>query len=248
MSAEPESRPGNDSPARRRLGGLLVRRERWCLTIRGRLFVAATILGLACLVIWSAFPFLSCQAPIDEADVLVVEGWLQPYSMGDAAQVFQRGHYRIILTCGDITGDGWDRTPPYTFADRAAASLQKLGLGDHVVAVPTYQQRKDRTYHSALAVRAWLSAHGGPVRALNVVTMGPHARRSRLLFQKAFGDDTRIGVIALDDRDYDPAHWWRTSEGVREILGEAITYLYARLFFWPGEAEETPVPSKTKAP
>jgi len=65
------------------------------------------------------------------------------------------------------------------------------------------------------------------------MTLGPHARRSRLLFQKAFGKEVKVGVISVEDRDYDPAHWWRSSEGVREVLGEAIAYFYAKFFFSP---------------
>ncbi|MGA2556129.1 MAG: hypothetical protein ABSG04_07630, partial [Verrucomicrobiota bacterium] len=64
-----------------------------------------------------------------------------------------------------------------------------------------------------------------------------HARRSRLLFQKACGDDTKVGVIALDDVGYDPTHWWRTSEGVREVVGEGIAYLYARIVFHPSRVD-----------
>ena len=63
--------------------------------------------------------------------------------------------------------------------------------------------------------------------------MGPHARRSRLLFEKAFGRDTRVGIIALEDRDYDPAHWWKSSQGVRTVTDELIAYGYARLLFHP---------------
>ena len=68
------------------------------------------------------------------------------------------------------------------------------------------------------------------MKALNVATVGAHARRSKLLFEKAFGPTTRVGVVALEDPEYDPMHWWRTSEGVREVLGESIAYVYARLF------------------
>ena len=42
-----------------------------------------------------------------------------------------------------------------------------------------------------------------------------------------------IGIIAIPDPDYDARHWWRYSEGVREILGESIAYLYAAWFFRP---------------
>lgn len=37
----------------------------------------------------------------------------------------------------------------------------------------------------------------------------------------------------MDSHEYDPRHWWRTSEGVRNVVGESIAYLYARFFFRP---------------
>jgi uncharacterized SAM-binding protein YcdF (DUF218 family) len=71
------------------------------------------------------------------------------------------------------------------------------------------------------------------VSSINVVTENVHARRTRLLFQKAFGGDVRVGVIAVPNPDYEPGHWWRYSEGVKDVLSEAIAYIYARLFFHP---------------
>ena len=62
--------------------------------------------------------------------------------------------------------------------------------------------KKDRTYSSALAAKQWLHQQGISVKTLDVATLGPHARRSRLLFQMAFGDDTKVGIIALDDVEY----------------------------------------------
>ena len=42
------------------------------------------------------------------------------------------------------------------------------------------------------------------------------------------------GIVVMDDAnlDYDAKHWWRSSEGVREVLGEGIAYIYAKFFFW----------------
>jgi hypothetical protein len=91
--------------------------------------------------------------------------------------------------------------------------------------------RKDRTYHSALVVKEWAATQHLPIDALNVATPGPHARRSRLLYEKAFGPKVKIGVIALRMPEYDPAHWWQTSDGFREVTGEMIAYVYARIFF-----------------
>src|SRR5262249_598758 len=91
--------------------------------------------------------------------------------------------------------------------------------------------RKDRTYHSALAVKGWLGEHELPLTSIDVVTVGSHARRSRLMFQKPFGKAATVGIVAMDDQGYDCQQWWRTREGVREVVGETIAYVYARLFF-----------------
>ena len=71
------------------------------------------------------------------------------------------------------------------------------------------------------------------LRSFNVLTLGVHARRSRLLFRKAFGSDLPIGVIAVQNREYDPVRWWSSSEGAKEVISEGVAYLYARFFFSP---------------
>jgi hypothetical protein len=48
------------------------------------------------------------------------------------------------------------------------------------------------------------------------------------------GNTVRVGVLAMDEREYDPVHWWRYSEGVREVLCEGVAYLYVRFFFGAG--------------
>jgi hypothetical protein len=37
-------------------------------------------------------------------------------------------------------------------------------------------------------------------------------------------------VIAVANPDYDARHWWRYSEGVRDVISEGIAYLYAKFF------------------
>jgi hypothetical protein len=91
--------------------------------------------------------------------------------------------------------------------------------------------RKDRTFFSAVAVRRWFADRRLPLTSLDLVTVGPHARRSRLTYEKALGDGVRVGVIAVDDPSYDSSTWWRYSEGVRDVLFESIAYLYVRVVF-----------------
>src|SRR5450756_1386531 len=71
-----------------------------------------------------------------------------------------------------------------------------------------------------------------PTKA-NLITGGPHARRSRLLFEKALGKGVTVGVMPIAANDYDEQHWWHSSQGVRVTIGEMLAYGYARLLFYP---------------
>lgn len=122
-----------------------------------------------------------------------------------------------------------------TFAERGAAVLLKLGVATNVVqAVPAPRVRQDRTYAAALALKNWSREHNVVLTRVQLVTEGPHARRSRLLFAKALGRHVKVGVTAVPVQDYDAEHWWRSSNGVRGVISELVAYGYARLLFWGG--------------
>ena len=81
------------------------------------------------------------------------------------------------------------------------------------------------------------------MRSFNILTEDTHARRTHLLFEKAFGDDVKVGIIAVRSPDYDARRWWCYSEGVKDVSSEALAYLYARLFFFRAQSahwERTP--------
>ena len=119
-----------------------------------------------------------------------------------------------------------------TYAALGAAVVAGPGLDTNtVVAVPAPAVRADRTFTSARALRDFLSKQKSGVRRINVVTVGAHSRRTRLLYEKAMGDDWQIGMIAVPDESYDLRSWYRSSNGVRNILDETIAYVYARFFF-----------------
>jgi hypothetical protein len=123
-----------------------------------------------------------------------------------------------------------------TSASVGAELLKKTGLpGKCIQMVPSHISGRDRTYSSAVALRDWFHEHNATVPSINVLTEGTHARRTQLLFQQAFGSGVTVGIISIPDPDYDAKHWWRTSEGVRDVLDESIAYLYAAIFFHPPE-------------
>jgi uncharacterized SAM-binding protein YcdF (DUF218 family) len=202
----------------------------------GKLLVLALLAGGLVVAKYQIYPWLAVTSRVS-GEYLVVEGWIHTSGFQQAASEFKRGEYRKILTSGCMAHEGARAQSGATYADWGAERIRELGISnDWVVPIPCWVDHKDRTYHSALAVKKWFQDNHLPVRRIDVVTLGPHARRTRLLFQEAFGGDVTVGVIATDDSSYDPLHWWRTSEGTREVLGEAIAYIYDRVFFYPSAA------------
>lgn len=164
---------------------------------------------------------------------MVVEGWLPDSSLEQALREFNRRHCRLMLVTGGPIEQGHILARYSNFAELAAAILEHSGLDRRkIIPLPAPAVMRDRTYASAVVLKDWLSHSPLPINAINLVTLGTHARRSRLLFEKALGPGIAVGVIALPDPRYDPRAWFRSSLGVRTTLDELIAYIYARFFFW----------------
>jgi len=164
----------------------------------------------------------------------VLEGWLPDYAIAEAVSEFHKNGYKQMIAVGGPIEKGSHLSEFKSYARLTQATLRAQGFNqERVVVVETGDVRKDRTYESAKAVRQWVQLHGVQVRALDVYTLGAHARRSRLLFQEVFGEGVKVGAIAAEDRSYDPKSWWKSSEGVRDVMSEFIAYVYAVAFFHP---------------
>jgi uncharacterized SAM-binding protein YcdF (DUF218 family) len=210
----------------------MVYRPGWRLTWLGRFAVLAALGLIGWGMVQEAYPFLALAAEVP-ADSLVLEGWLPDYTLQAVIDEMNRGKYQRVYLTGGVILQAGPHPELKTYPDLLRATLLDRGVSpDLLVAVPCPAVSKDRTYASALALHDWLMRQHIACPALNLVTQGPHARRSRLLFGKAFGGGTRIGVIPVTVDDYDPQAWWRTSAGVRDVIGESIAYVYARFFFY----------------
>jgi len=227
---------------KKKLFGLITRRERWGLSKRGWIFLVALTLFCALAWVWNVQHFLAQTKRMD-TKVLVVEGWIRQFALKAAVLEIQSGRYqKVYTTGGPITGSDGATNDFNTAASVGADWLVKAGVpADMVQMVPSHVAGRDRTYSSARALREWFRTNNVTVASVNVLTEDVHSRRTRILFQEAFGKTAEIGVIAVPNPDYDPKHWWRYSEGVREVLGESIAYLYANFLFHPEKpAEQVP--------
>lgn len=220
-----------EQPRRKTLFGLVRRKEVWALSGRGRLVAITTVVVLALGFILWIHPFLATTNRVD-TQYLVVEGWVPNYALRESMAEFKSRPYTAmyLVGCDPLTGRNIE--PGDSVAIEAYKRLRWMGMDTNLMtAVPAHVEFRNRTFESATALRKYFEENHMSVSGINVVTLGAHARRSHLLFEEAFGDKTSIGIISVENREYDPKRWWKYSEGVREIIGESIGYIYARFFF-----------------
>ncbi|MGH7970859.1 MAG: YdcF family protein [Limisphaerales bacterium] len=213
--------------------GLFRRRKCFVPTWRGALALLAVFLVVGVVFVRAIHPFLAPNDPVMDG-VLVLEGWAADYELAAGVAQFRSNHYDRIFVTGGPLEWGAPLSEYRTYAERGAAVLLKWGLTtNEVQAVPAPDVRQDRTYAAALTLGKWFREHHLAPTHVQLMSVGPHARRSRLLYQKALGPRVHVGVIAVPDKDYDPKRWWRYSAGVRGVIDETVAYIYAKFFFHP---------------
>ena len=164
--------------------------------------------------------------------MLVVEGWLPDYAVVLAMQEFKKGNYSKIITTGGPLEQGDYLSEYKTFAQLSAATYRKLGLDSNaIVAVPTPEVGKNRTFAAACDVKRWIDTSGLSIGSINLVSQGAHCRRSWLLYKSAFGEKIKVGIICGPDKGYDAKKWWLSSKGFRAVTDEIIAYAYAKFIF-----------------
>jgi len=206
----------------------------WVPTLWGWLLLSTLMIGACVALIRSAYTFLAPDQPVG-AKLLVIEGWMSPAEIDQAIIHFKSYGYRNIITTGGPAPTSLHRQPGVSFAVLARDYLIENGLPDNVItAVAAPASARDRTYLSAVMVREWLTRSSEPIEALDVFSEGAHSRRTRLLYQRAFGESVRIGIIAAKPDNYDPSTWWRSSTGTKTVITEAMGWAWTVLFFDAG--------------
>jgi len=208
---------------------LVQRRTVRCPTFLGSFcFVALLVSPIAW---WCRFgeSFL-CLTKRQPAEILVVEGWIGRAGVRAAAAEFERGSYRYVVTTGGLTdAKGWIE-PGWSYARGAADELLRLGVRqDRIIVAPAADAKSQRTYNSAVAARRALDSFEIRPPALNVFTLGPHARRSRLVYAKVEAPGTKVGVISWVPSIDKAGPWWRSSDRAKALLTETACYMYEAL-------------------
>lgn len=211
----------------------LVRRsECWHPTFLGWLVLVLLFVCCGVKLLLGLYPFLAPNLPMPEGPV-IVEGWGGTRLMKAALAEYQKHPTPPLLVSGGPIEDDTPLSEQFpSFAELGAWQLRRLGAPASMIqAVSAPLVQKDRTFASADTVLNWFKEHGGVPAQITLISSGPHSRRSWMLYKKAFGAQTKVGIVAVSEPAYDPARWWKYSAGFREVTDETIAFLYARLLF-----------------
>ena len=175
--------------------------------------------------------FLAVTRRVD-ADVMVVEGWILKEMLDEVIQDFQTGGYRYVITSGlnYPFRKGSRHFGFASYAEYCKAQLCRRGMPPELIfALAAPLGRHNRTYQSARAIKDWLVQR--EVKAVNVYSGGPHARKSWHLFKRALGKEIEVGIVSCKVKHYDPHRWWTSPAGIQTTLRYSLGYLYA--VAWP---------------
>lgn len=216
-----------------RLPRLLRRRELWLPTTAGWALLVALAAGASWLGLHALYDFLAPNDPVGRG-LLVVEGWVDESGLEKAARLWRAGGYTRLVTTGGPVEHYASLLPFATYAEQAAAILRSQGIPDHDIAiVPAPASARDRTFASAVALREWISGNGVEAPALDIVSQGPHARRTWRLYRMALGESVAIGIRSVAPDLYPANEWWRSSAGAKDVLTEAIAWAWVTCLFHP---------------
>ncbi|WP_413163794.1 YdcF family protein [Capilliphycus salinus ALCB114379] len=213
---------------------LIRRQETWTLTLKGWVITLLFLMTMTLVSCFNLYPFLAVNAPI-QADALVIEGWMPDYAIKAALVEFEKGNYQKIITTGLPLSKGYYLAEYKDFANLTAATLVKLGLDEtQVIAVPAPNVIRNRTDATAIVLREWLKTYDLNIKSINLYSLGPHSRRSWIIFKKYLHPDIKVGIISIPSKEDQAQNWWLSSEGFRTVISEFIGYLYTWFFNFLG--------------
>jgi hypothetical protein len=192
----------------------------------GRISLAVALGAFAAYVLL-IHDFLAVSRPVS-GQVLIVEGWFPTRpAMREAIEQFTRGKYQLVICVGGPVPDK-DGTLTRSYAELAANRLVELGFDQKLVRVVAVSEAEDRrTFGSAVAARDWLMRERPDVEAVDVFTLGVHARKSYGIFRKVFEPRFTVGIIAATESAYAPGRWWASRAGWYIVVRNTLGYLHS---------------------
>ena len=213
---------------------LIKKQHIWLPTPLG-LIIAILIFLLSSIFILKNLAHYLAQQQSINAPILIVEGWISDLALKEVIKHDKAADYKIIITTGGLIKTR-NPTKYKTYADLAAAYLRNNGLNtSNIKSLPTPESAQNRTFLSAVIVRDWLQKQNIKTKQINIYSQGVHARRTKALYQMAFGDQYNIGINAAKTIEYTLDNWWKSSTGAKAVITETIGLIWVKCCFYLGE-------------
>jgi hypothetical protein len=135
--------------------------------------------------------------------------------------------YQFYSEYDVYTLDGKYRTKNdyYSIAEIARNELIAMGMdSSSVIAIPCKNTLFNRTLTSALAFRDYADTSDIKIRGINILTLGTHARRTKMIYDKIFKREYAIGIISVPYSEEHNSRRYKVLKTIRETLG--IIYYY----------------------
>jgi uncharacterized SAM-binding protein YcdF (DUF218 family) len=201
--------------------------RRYIGPIAGTLAVA--LVAWLLVVFFGVGRWLVVEDPLQKANAIVVLSGRMPVRAIGAARLYSEGYASQV----------W-----LTHPEQPEALLKSLNIvdaGEDVFnsrvlvhegvpasAIVRLEPQINNTADEIRTVAVQLARENGS--AVIIVTSKAHTRRVRKLWQKLSGGRGRAIVRATPEDPFDPAHWWRTSSDVLEVVREVLGLINA----WAG--------------
>jgi len=212
---------------------LFKKRQVWLPTWPVLLVTIGILVAIGITLILSSRSFLAVTKPVPAASMLVVESWMADNSMEEIARMINADNspYQSLWLTGPILDRGFHLPGNFkTYSEMSAATLKALGVpAAKIHVIPAAESQRHRTFAAAQKLKEELDRRNIRPGSFDLATLDVHARRSRLVMEKVFGEKTHIGIIALSPTNYDPQRWISSSAGMKITLTELIAYLYEKL-------------------
>lgn len=107
-----------------------------------------------------------------------------------------------------------------SYAELARNNLIAMGIDSSlIVYIPGEKATLNRTIKSALAFRDWLKTSDIKVSGINIVTLGTHAKRTWMTYNKILHEKYDIGIISLPDYKSQHSRIYKVMKTLRETFG-----------------------------
>ncbi|HJP91460.1 MAG TPA: YdcF family protein [Pyrinomonadaceae bacterium] len=189
---------------------------------------------VACILIWPFVAWIGAkllitEAPLDQADVIVVLSGSANYRerAREAAGLFLEGRSQRILITNDNMQGPWSSADQQNlfFYERSLREIRNAGVPADKIEV--LMQPVASTYEEAELARQYAEEHG--LRSVLIVTSAYHSRRALWVFSRVFRNTgIRIGLVSVRPgyQSPRPATWWLSLRGWKLVPTEYVKMIY----------------------